>query len=139
MTSGQGYGPDHTSSFGFGLHQVMVAIPPDGEDRCRGFYVGLLGMLEPTKPPALAARGGPWSAPMPPSCTSAWSRPSARLARRTPASGQDLDGLAAALVGAGIEVSWDESDFPGHRRFHAADPVGNRLESIQRDGAVPIW
>jgi catechol 2,3-dioxygenase-like lactoylglutathione lyase family enzyme len=40
----------------FGLHHVQLAIEPGSEDRCRGFYVGVLGMTEIPKPPALAAR-----------------------------------------------------------------------------------
>jgi hypothetical protein len=27
-------------------------------------------------------------------------------------------------------VTWDD-DFPGHNRFYAADPFGNRLEFLQ--------
>ncbi|MFD1050784.1 hypothetical protein ACFQ1S_37265, partial [Kibdelosporangium lantanae] len=58
--SAQGYGPDHESPFGYSLHHVQIAIPPDSEDACREFYVDALGMLEIKKPPVLAARGGLW-------------------------------------------------------------------------------
>lgn len=49
----------------------------------------------------------------------------------------DLDEVARRLQGHG-ELTWDEN-FPGHRRFYADDPVGNRLEFLQRDGSPAIW
>ncbi|MGA7205294.1 MAG: glyoxalase [Specibacter sp.] len=48
------------SGFGLGLHHVPLALPKGGEDACREFYVGVLGMTEIQKPPFLAARGGLW-------------------------------------------------------------------------------
>jgi hypothetical protein len=41
-----------------------------------------------------------------------------------------LDALAARLTQAGVPVDWDD-DFPGHRRFYAEDPFGNRLEFLE--------
>ena len=47
----------------------------------------------------------------------------------------DLDGLAQRLAAAGVEITWDDA-IPGVRRFHAADPFGNRLELVaQRNSA----
>jgi hypothetical protein len=43
-----------------GLHHMQLAMPPGDEDVARGFFVGVLGMTEITKPPLLAARGGVW-------------------------------------------------------------------------------
>ena len=140
MTSAQGYGPDSASPFGFSLHHVLLAIPAGNEDRCRAFYVGVLGMTELTKPPVLAARGGLWvradglelhlgvEADFRPARK---AHPGIRVI--------DLDGLAERLTAAGTAVDWDETAFPGHRRCYADDPVGNRLEFIQRDGSVPTW
>ena len=42
----------------------------------------------------------------------------------------DLDSVAERLELHGVEVKWDE-DFPGMRRFYAADPFGNRLELLE--------
>lgn len=42
----------------------------------------------------------------------------------------DLDALAARFGEAGVQVRWDD-DFPGHRRFYACDPHGNRLEFLE--------
>jgi len=48
-------------SFSLGLmHHVQLAIPRGGEDACRDFWNGVLGMQELAKPPILAARGGCW-------------------------------------------------------------------------------
>jgi hypothetical protein len=44
----------------------------------------------------------------------------------------DLDGLADRLTAAGAPPRWDDG-FPGHRRFYADDPFGNRLEFLQAE------
>ena len=41
----------------------------------------------------------------------------------------DVDRLAARLSAAGSDISWD-SNLPGYRRFHTADPHGNRVEFL---------
>ncbi|MFB4306222.1 VOC family protein [Actinomadura sp. GTD37] len=137
--SSQGYGPDHDSLFGYGLHHVQIAIPAGSEDECRAFYVDVLGMAEIKKPPVLAARGG------------LWIRADAleihlgveqdfRPARKAHPGIRvhDLDGLAERLTTNGTEVTWDDN-FPGHRRCYAFDNLGNRLEFLQRDGSQPEW
>jgi catechol 2,3-dioxygenase-like lactoylglutathione lyase family enzyme len=133
----QGYGPDVVSPFGYGLHHVQLAIPPGSEEACRAFYVGVLGMTEIPKPPALAARGGLWvradtleihlgvEEDFHPARK---AHPGIRVA--------DLDALAQRLKEGGAEVAWDPN-FPGHRRFYSWDNLGNRLEFVQRDEAVP--
>ncbi|MFC6886299.1 MULTISPECIES: VOC family protein [Actinomadura] len=137
--SSQGYGPDHESPFAYGPHHVQIAIAPGTEDECRRFYVDVLGMLEIKKPPALAARGGLWvradaleihlgvEQDFRPARK---AHPGIRVA--------DLDALAERLTASGAEVTWDDA-FPGHRRFYASDPLGNRLEFLQPDGSHPQW
>lgn len=130
----RGCDPDHRSPFGYALHHVQLAIPAGSEDACRDFYVGVLGMAELTKPPALAARGGLWVRAETLEIhlgVEDGFRP-ARKAHPGIAVG-DLDMLAGRLTSHGIEVSWDEA-FPGHRRFFVFDNVGNRLEFLQPDG-----
>ncbi|HEX3908022.1 MAG TPA: VOC family protein [Mycobacteriales bacterium] len=113
------------------LHHTQLAMPVAEEDRARAFYVDVLGMAEIAKPPVLAARGG------------AWFRAGGvelhlgvegdfRPARKAHPGilVTDLGGLAARLSAAGVCPEWD-SEFPGHRRFYAADPFGNRLEFLQ--------
>lgn len=116
------------TDLGYALHHVLLSIPPGAEDDCRRFYVGVLGLEEIEKPPALAARGG------------LWVRSGAleihlgveadfRAARKAHPGilVADVDVLAARLGAAGVEVTWDEN-FPAFRRFHTFDNVGNRLE-----------
>lgn len=140
MVSQQGYGEDHDSGWSYGLHHVLLAIPAGSEDALRVFYVGVLGMAEVAKPPALAARGGLWvradrlelhlgvEEGFRPARK---AHPGIRVA--------DLDAFAGHLGAQRVEVEWDASLFPGHRRLYVTDPVGNRLEFIQRDEDVPTW
>lgn len=137
--SAQGYGPDHESGFGFSLHHVQLAIPPGAEDACRSFWIGILGLTEIQKPPVLAGRGGLWfrgdafelhlgvEQDFRPALK---AHPGLRV--------DDLDALAKTFEDHGVEITWDDN-FPGHRRFYADDPVGNRLEFLQRDGSDPRW
>ena len=118
-----------------GLHHVQVAAPRGCEEAARGFYGELLGLTELEKPPLLAVRGGCWFSvgaselhvgveePFRPATT---AHPA--LVVESPAA---LDGLAATLASAGIEVRWtDETEIPGQRRFFVSDPWGNRLELV---------
>src|SRR6185295_2500902 len=43
-----------------GLHHVQLAMPAGEEGAARGFYSGVLGLVEIPKPAELAARGGAW-------------------------------------------------------------------------------
>jgi catechol 2,3-dioxygenase-like lactoylglutathione lyase family enzyme len=112
------------------LHHVQIAVPPGSEEVARRFYVGVLGMEEVDKPPALGPRGGLWL------CLAgaelhlgveAEFRPAAKA---HPAYGvPDLDGLQERLRSAG--VPWEDDHLlPGRRRCHAHDPFGNRLEFV---------
>lgn len=128
-----GYGRDHYTDLAYGLHHIQLAIPAGSEDECRAFYLGVLGMTEAQKPPALAARGGLWVRADKLELHLGVEedfRP-ARKAHPGILVG-DLDALAARLTDHGVEVSWD-NNFPGHRRFYTFDNLGNRLEFLQRD------
>jgi len=113
------------------LHHMQLAMPRAEERAARDFFVGVLGMTEVDKPPALAARGG------------AWFRAgdvelhlgvedNFRPARKGHPGivVTDLDDVVHRLIEAGQDVSWD-ADFPGFRRVYAHDPFGNRLEFLQ--------
>jgi len=119
-----------------GIDHVQVAAPPGCEEAARAFYDGLLGLEELPKPAALAARGGCWFRAGAEELHVGVEEPFAPARKAHPGlvvSG--LDALAERLAGAGIEVAWDET-IPGTRRFHAADPFGNRLEF--REGRNPV-
>jgi catechol 2,3-dioxygenase-like lactoylglutathione lyase family enzyme len=119
-----------------GLDHVQVACPPGSEKQLRAFYVDVLGMAEVPKPPALAARGGVWfrSGGCELHCgVEEDFRPAGKahpgIAVVDPSA---LDELARRCGAAGHPVTWS-ADIPGVRRFHVADPVGNRLELLARE------
>jgi len=113
------------------LHHVQLAIPPGGEDACRGFWGDLLGMAEIEKPPVLAARGGCWFRGGGLEVHLGIEQQFAPARKAHPGIlVTGLRDLAARLADAGVEVTWD-GEFPGHDRFYAADPFGNRLEFLE--------
>jgi catechol 2,3-dioxygenase-like lactoylglutathione lyase family enzyme len=119
-----------TSQLGFGLHHVQLSIPPGSEDECRAFYVDKLGMTEVQKPPVLAARGGLWVRADNLEIHLGVEKDFRPASKAHPGVlVADLDGLAKRLADKGVEITWDEN-FPGHRRFYAADNLGNRLEFL---------
>jgi catechol 2,3-dioxygenase-like lactoylglutathione lyase family enzyme len=113
------------------LDHVLLAIPPGAEDRCRPFYVDMLGMRELAKPDRLVGRGGVWlqSGPV---VIHLGVEADFRPARKAhPAIRvRELDAMAERLERGGFAPTWDE-EIPGVRRFHVLDPVGNRLEFIE--------
>ena len=116
------------------LHHVQLAIPGDGEDAARRFWVGVLGGVEISKPTALAARGGVWFRCGEAEVHCGVEEPFAAAHKAHPAFVVDnLDELAGHLAAADRPVVWD-GDFPGYRRFYSADPFGNRLEFMGPDG-----
>jgi catechol 2,3-dioxygenase-like lactoylglutathione lyase family enzyme len=118
-----------------GVHHVLLAMPPQGEDEARRFYGGLLGMPELAKPPALAARGGAWFR-----AGAAELHLGVEDGFRPPGKAHpallvsDLDQVCARLQAAGVEASPDVL-LPGFRRAYVRDPFGNRLELLEPDPA----
>jgi catechol 2,3-dioxygenase-like lactoylglutathione lyase family enzyme len=111
-----------------GIDHVQVAAPRGCEAEARAFYGGLLGLEELPKPEALRPNGGCWFRAGAHELHVGVEEPFAPARKAHPGLVvADLDGLAAQLAEAGIAVAWDES-IPGTKRFHAADPFGNRLE-----------
>lgn len=113
-----------------GLDHVQLAMPVGAEDAGRAFYVGLLGLAELPKPPALATRGG------------FWVRAGAidvhlgveadfRAAKKAHPCFlvADLSVLRARLAEAGYPIK-DDAEIPGRARFFSEDPFGNRLEFV---------
>ncbi|MDA5144976.1 VOC family protein [Streptomyces sp. AD681] len=117
-----------------GLDHVQLAAPPGAEEVLRAFYAGVLGMTEIPKPPVLAARGGCWfqagTAQLHLGVENGF-RPARKAHPGLRVTG--IDAYAARLEAHGTPVTWND-DLPGHRRFHCADPVGNRLEFLEPDG-----
>lgn len=121
---------DHRYRFD-GLHHTQLAMPAGAEPQVRAFYADILGMTELEKPPVLAARGGCWfrSGGLELHLGVEQEFRPARKAHPGMLV-SDIDALAARLTACGVEVDWD-GEFPGHRRFYAHDPLGNRLEFLQ--------
>jgi catechol 2,3-dioxygenase-like lactoylglutathione lyase family enzyme len=127
MSSGRAKAPVYDAAMTAALDHVQLAMPAGGEEAARGFYHGLLGLAEVEKPESLRAGGGVWFEPSIHLGVEADFRPArkAHPGLRMP----DLDGVAARLARAGVEVQWDER-LPGVRRFYVHDPFGNRIELL---------
>jgi catechol 2,3-dioxygenase-like lactoylglutathione lyase family enzyme len=112
------------------IDHVQLAMPAGEEEVARGFYSGLLGMMEIPKPPELAKRGGSWfqSGGVQ---VHLGVEANFRAAKKAHPAFRctDFDGLVSRLRAAGIEVT-DAADIPGVRRCHVHDPFGNRIELI---------
>jgi catechol 2,3-dioxygenase-like lactoylglutathione lyase family enzyme len=108
-----------------------LACPAGSEALLRAFYVDALGMMEITKPPALAARGGAWFRSGTAELHLGLEDPFAPARKAHPGLlVSDLDALVVRLRMAGAPVDPDPN-FPGFRRVYTADPVGNRVELLE--------
>jgi catechol 2,3-dioxygenase-like lactoylglutathione lyase family enzyme len=115
-----------------GLDHVQVAIPRGSEDAARAFYGSLLGMTEVAKPAALSARGGCWFTAGGAVLHLGVEEPFSPARKAHPAFlVTELDGLFELLTGAGLDCVRADGEIPGLRRFHTADPFGNRIEFQQ--------
>jgi catechol 2,3-dioxygenase-like lactoylglutathione lyase family enzyme len=114
-----------------GIDHVQVAAPAGREDEARAFYAGLLGLEELPKPAALAARGGCWFRAGAQELHVGVEEGVVPARKAHPGLvADDLDSLAGHLRDAGHDIVFDDA-IPGARRFHVADPFGNRLEIRQ--------
>ncbi|MFI8789931.1 VOC family protein [Streptomyces sp. NPDC055105] len=113
------------------LDHVQLAAPAGSEDALRRFYGDALGMTQTPKPPALAARGGCWFEAGQVRLHLGIER-DFRPARKAHPGLRvtGIEAYAARLAAHGVRIIWD-GDLPGHRRFYADDPVGNRLEFLE--------
>ncbi|MCI3931202.1 VOC family protein [Streptomyces sp. AN091965] len=113
------------------IDHVQLAAPPGSEPVLRAFYGDVLGMTEVPKPPGLAGRGGCWfraGAVQLHVGVEDGFRPARKAHPGLRVTG--IDAYAARLVARGVGVVWDDA-LPGHRRFYAHDPAGNRLEFLE--------
>jgi extradiol dioxygenase family protein len=110
------------------LDHIQLAHPAGAEDAMRGFYCGLLGMVEIAKPDALQGRGGFWAVAGSTQVHFGVDPQFTPAAKAHPAFiVADLALLAKRLTAAGAAVRWDTS-LSDVRRFFTDDPVGNRVE-----------
>lgn len=113
------------------LHHHAFTHPIGEEDRARSFYVGVLGLIEVTKPDTMNRLNGAWfrgdgveihAIPDPNFRPNRLGHPAFVV--------DDLDALTAGLRAAGVQVEPDNR-FPGHRRVHSYDAFGNQLEFLE--------
>lgn len=120
----------HQTGLGLGLHHIQLALPPGGEEECRNFYVGVLGLTEVQKPPILAARGGLWARADGLEIHLGVEEDFRPQKKAHPGIlVQNIDALARRVESHGYEPDWD-NNFPGMRRFYLWDNNGNRLEFL---------
>jgi len=113
------------------LDHIQLAMPKDGEAAAREFWVGLIGLTEIEKPPALQSRGGLWLA-LGGAELHLGVEPGFQPAKKAHPGFccEDLSKLADRLTEAGHPIEWD-SNIKGRARFFTKDPFGNRLEFLQ--------
>ena len=115
-----------------GLDHVQLAMPAGKEEDARAFYAGVLGLVEETKPPNLAVRGGVWF-------RGGALRLHLGVDRRFHAAGKahpailvrGLSELAERCKAAGFPPVTDEP-LAGFDRVYVFDPFGNRIELLER-------
>ncbi|GAA3673811.1 hypothetical protein GCM10022224_042640 [Nonomuraea antimicrobica] len=109
------------------LHHVQLAAPRGSEPLLREFYTGVLGLREVPKPPALAARGGVWFRGDDLEVHLGIEDDFRPARKAHPAFlVDDLDSYIAKFPDA-----TEDDLFPGYRRIHVEDPVGNRIELLR--------
>lgn len=121
------------------IHHVQLAIPRDGEDVAREFWIDIIGLSEIPKPESLRPRGGVWLIGGTAEVHLGVADPFVPTAKAHPGFVVDnLDELQERLEHAGYETHPD-SDFREFRRFHVSDPFGNRVEFLApaRRSSVP--
>ncbi|MFZ0817188.1 MAG: VOC family protein [Candidatus Sulfotelmatobacter sp.] len=120
-----------TSSASFvAIDHVQLAMPAGEEERARAFYGDLLGMMELSKPPELAKRGGCWFESGGVQLHLGVESDFRPAKKAHPALRcTDYSALVRRLREAGAEVV-EPQDIAGVRRCHVHDPFGNRIELV---------
>ncbi len=116
------------------LQHVSIAIPPDGAERGRAFYGGLLGLEERDVPPKLDPTqlvwfrvGGDLELHL-----LKTDDPPPELAHFCLAVEEDLDALRSRIEAAGVATR-DATEIIGRPRFFCRDPFGNLVELTRLD------
>jgi catechol 2,3-dioxygenase-like lactoylglutathione lyase family enzyme len=109
------------------LDHVQLAIPDGAEHEARAFYVGVLGLTEVPKPPAMAVRGGAWFEAGEVRIHVGVEEPFVPARKAHPAL--VMSGLREFISDSGLDATWSD-EVSGVSRCHVADPFGNRIELI---------
>ena len=114
-----------------GFEHVQLAMPAGEEAAARGFYTGLLGIPEVTKPPKLAARGGCWFEGAGVKVHLGVEADFRAAKKAHPALlVDDLEAMVAVLEAAGVAAT-PADPVEGRERCYVSDPFGNRIELMQ--------
>jgi catechol 2,3-dioxygenase-like lactoylglutathione lyase family enzyme len=119
------------------LHHVNVVVRPGETETVARFYVDVLGLVPAVKPAEGTSAGGAWF--------DIDGATQVHISERADAVMHDdmhfalvlddFDGVLARLAEAGAE--WREQpDLFGGRRGSTRDPVGNRIELLERAGKL---
>lgn len=119
------------------LHHVNIVVKPGQTDQVVTFYTGVLGLTPTEKPTQGTSPGGAWF--------DIDEHTQLHISERADAVMHDdmhfalvlddFDGVLARLADAGAE--WrDQPDLFGGRRGSTRDPVGNRIELLERAGKL---
>jgi catechol 2,3-dioxygenase-like lactoylglutathione lyase family enzyme len=109
------------------IDHVQLAIPVDGEDEARAFYVGVLGLVEVPKPAAMVVRGGAWFEAGEVRIHVGVEDPFVPARKAHPAL--VLSRLRRFIEDTGLDARWND-EIAGVLRCHVDDPFGNRIELI---------
>lgn len=113
------------------LDHIQIAMPPGQEAEARRFYGEVLGLTEVAKPAAFMPRGGCWFEGQGVVVHLGVQENFVPARKAHPAfSVANLAECRRALEAAGAPIIPDDA-LPHVRRFHTADPFGNRIEFIQ--------
>ncbi|HVT65500.1 MAG TPA: VOC family protein [Mycobacteriales bacterium] len=122
---------------GLRLHHVNIVVRPGQTDQVASFYTEVLGLAPAQKPAAGTSPGGAWF--------DIDEGTQMHISERDDAVMHDdmhfalvvddFEGVLARLADAGAE--WREQpDLFGGRRGSTRDPVGNRIELLERAGKL---
>lgn len=116
----------------YAIDHIQLAIPSEGEERARSFYVNLLGMREIPKPRELRARGGLWLESGGVKLHLGLDHDFHAAMKAHPALRcVDYDALLDRLSRSGVSVVNDDRPVDGKRHCYISDPFGNRIELIE--------
>ncbi len=115
------------------IQHVQLAIPLGTLADARGFYLGVLGLKEISRPTGLTNRPGIWlrlEGGQEIHLAEDSISPNAATKSHVALELQDLRLLEDRLEGAGVKIE-KTSEGGGFKRLHFRDPFGNRIEILQ--------
>jgi catechol 2,3-dioxygenase-like lactoylglutathione lyase family enzyme len=124
---------DERAPFAFLACEHVQLIIPHGEERlAREFYVDVLGFIEIVRPESLGGRGGGWFRNGAVNLHLGSEQNFVPTSKGHPAwLVTDLAAVVARCESAGHAIE-AAVPLPGFDRVHVYDPVGNRLELMER-------